>query len=91
MDINIHSIPIYTDDIKVRKESFGMLLVSKRTPILTLNDDSTAIWCKINGIDDIKTIISKLRKEYNCSSSELEDTVITFLDNCNKLGLIIFR
>lgn len=91
MDVKMTSIPIGAEGIKTRIESFGMLLVSKRTPILTLNNDSTAIWRKLDGKRDVSAIVSELKNEYNCPESELETTVLSFLDNCHKLGLIEFR
>jgi hypothetical protein len=68
-----------------------MLLISKRTPILTLNDDSTAIWRKLDGARDVLTIVSELKNEYDCLEDELEATVLAFVDSCHKLGLIEFR
>lgn len=91
MDVKRTSIPVCADGIKTRTESFGMLLVSKRTPILTLNDDSTAIWRKLDGSRDVSTIVTELKNEYDCPENALEDTVISFLDSCYKLGLIEFR
>lgn len=91
MDVKLTSIPVCADGIKSRKEAFGMLLVSKRTPILTLNDDSTAIWQKLDGARDVSTIVTELKNEYDCTENELEDTVISFLDSCYKLGLIEFQ
>lgn len=88
MDLKQTSIPVCADGIKTRDEEFGMLLVSKRTPILTLNNDSTAIWKKIDGVRDVSTIVSELKNEYDCSKNELEVTVLSFLDSCHKLGLI---
>ena len=90
MDVKLTSIPVCTDDIKTRNEAFGMLLVSKRTPILTLNDDSTAIWRKIDGVRDVSAIVTELKNEYDCPEDELEAAVISFLDSCFKLGLIEF-
>ena len=91
MEIKLTSIPVYSDGIKTRDEAFGMLLISKRTPILTLNDDSTAIWCKLDGSKDVLTIVSELKNEYDCPESKLEATVLSFLDSCYKLGLVEFR
>ena len=91
MDIKLTSVPFYAEGIKAREEHFGMLLVSKRTPILTLNDDSTAIWRKIDGLKEVSTIVSELKNEYSCPENELEASVLAFLDNCQKLGLIEFR
>lgn len=91
MDVKLTSIPVYVDGIKTRGEDFGMLLVSKRTPILTLNNDSTAIWRKIDGVRNVSAIVSALKKEYDCPDNELEATVLSFLDSCHKLGLIEFQ
>lgn len=91
MDVKLTSIPVCADGIKTRGEAFGMLLVSKRTPILTLNNDSTAIWRKLNGARNVSAIISELKNEYDCPKSELEATVLSFLDSCYKLGLIEFQ
>ena len=91
MDIKLTSVPVYADGIKTRDETFGMLLISKRTPILTLNDDSAAIWRKLDGSKDVLAIVSELKKEYDCPESELETNVLSFLDSCYKLGLVEFR
>ena len=91
MVVKLTSIPVCADGIKTRNEAFGMLLVSKRTPILTLNDDSTAIWQKIDGLRDVSTIVTELKNEYDCPENELKDTVISFLDSCYKLGLIEYQ
>lgn len=91
MDVKLTSIPVCADDIKTRGETFGMLLISKRTPILTLNDDSTAIWRKLDGARDVSSIVSELKNDYDCPENELEETVLSFLDSCHKLGLIEFR
>lgn len=91
MDVKLTSIPVCADGIKTRNETFGMLLVSKRTPILTLNDDSTSIWQKIDGVRDVSAIVTELKNEYDCPENELEATVISFMDSCYKLGLIEFQ
>lgn len=91
MDANLTTIPVCADGIKTRAESFGMLLISKRTPILILNDDSTAIWQKLDGAKDVLAIVSELKNDYDCPESELIVTVLSFLDNCYKLGLVEFR
>lgn len=91
MNMELTSIPVCADGIKTREETFGMLLISKRTPILTLNDDSTAIWSKVDGAKTISAIVTELKNEYACPKNELEATVISFFDSCYKLGLIEFR
>lgn len=91
MNVKLTSIPVCADGIKTRGEAFGMLLVSKRTPILTLNDDSTAIWRKLDGVRDVSAIVSELKNEYDCPKNELDVIVLSFLDSCHKLGLIKLR
>ena len=91
MVITEKSVPSFADGIKTRDEQFGMLLISRRTPILTLNDDSTAIWKKIDGVKNVSSIVRELTTEYDCSEKVLVATVIAFLENCHKLGLITIQ
>lgn len=90
MDIELTSIPAYEDGIKTRNENFGLIVISKHTPILTMNYDSTAIWKMIDGERNVSSIISSLQKEYDCPEDEIKQAVIDFLDNCYKIGLIRF-
>lgn len=90
MDIELTIVPVYEKGIKTRNEKFGLLVISKHTPILTMNDDSMAIWNLIDGHRNVGSIISSLQKEYDCSAEELKQAVIDFLNNCYKIGLIKF-
>ena len=90
MDIKDNMIPFVCDGIKVRKEDFGLLIVSKRTPILTMNEDSTLIWNSIDGNSSISQISQKLNKEIDGDESN-NKTIMIFIENCYKLGLLDFK
>lgn len=91
IDIKDNMIPKIADGIKVRKEDFGLLIVSKRTPILTMNEDSTLIWNCINGQTSISQISKTLNDELNGEVEENNKVVKLFMENCYKLGLIDFE
>jgi len=64
MIIENSMIPQVSSVVKVRNEDFGLLLVSKKTPILALNDhllftsSHGAIWRIIRRINNVKKPIS---------------------------------
>lgn len=91
MTITDSSIPYINEGIKVRKEDFGLLVVSKRTPILTFNKDSVLIWNSIDDTSTVAQIVEKVTQEFEGNEDETRLIIIEFLDNCNKLGLIDFK
>ena len=91
MEITLSAVPFVAEGIKVRRESFGLLLVSKRTPILAMNEDSAAVWQKIDGTRNVSDIIIAMQDIYDCPEKELADTVLSFLENSRRLGLIEIR
>lgn len=88
MEIFLSSVPIIAEGIKVRKESFGQIVVSKRTPILTMNEDAVNIWNAIDGTCTVSEIISSMKATYDISEEEISQVVLMFLDSCNRLGLV---
>lgn len=80
-------IPVVCQEIRVRKEDFGLIVVSKRTPILTMNHDSENIWNCIDGFSNIKEICLRL----NVGSEVNKGIVMEFISSCYKLGLIKFK
>lgn len=91
MNIKIDMKPVVVAGIKVREENFGALIVSKRTPILTMNKDSFAIWKNINGKNSIADIIRILRANYADHDNDNRDIValvLEFMEDCVKLGLL---
>lgn len=88
MVINKESIPKVITGIKVRDEKFGLLLVSKRTPILALNADSTMIWKCFDGESAIEDIAVKINVGGAESLPETVEIVKCFVESCYDLGLI---
>lgn len=88
MDIQMKSVPIASTNVKVRKEQFGLLLVSKRTPILALNEDSAMIWNCFDGRSSVGEIARKLQAELGGDLEETEEAVRCFVESCYDLGLI---
>lgn len=88
MIIENSMIPQVSSMVKVRNEDFGLLLVSEKTPILALNDDSKLIWNCIDGESSVENIISKLNEEINGTIEDTEKVVKCFLESVYDLRLI---
>lgn len=88
MEIAMSAVPAVAEGIKTRSESFGLLVVSKRTPILVMNEDSAAVWQRIDGTHNVSEIIASLQELYDNAENEIPDTVLSFLENCKRLHLI---
>ena len=74
------------DGVRIREESFGLLVISKQTPALSLNKDSEFVWKLIDGSHTILDITKSVLEEFN--GDDAEKRVETFLCNLLKLGLI---
>lgn len=88
MDIQIKTVPKVNANVKVRDEQFGLLLVSKRTPILALNQDSAMIWKYFNGEISVEEIAAKIQAEMEGDLEDTKETVRCFVESCYDLGLI---
>jgi len=88
VDIQKETIPKIHENVKARKEQFGLLLVSKRTPILALNDDSRVIWECFDGVSTVEEIASRLKEETEEDLEQTIETVKCFVESCYDLGLI---
>jgi hypothetical protein len=84
-------IPQANSGVKVRKEKFGLLVVSKRTPILNLNEDSALIWNNMDGKTSIAEIIFSVNKEIDGDIGQNGKIIMEFFTNCYELGLIEFN
>ena len=91
VEISDSVIPFIKDGIKVREETFGMLLVSKRTPILALNSDSALIWGMIDGKRNISEIANTINSDRGCEDSDNIEIVKCFVKSCYELGLLDIR
>lgn len=88
MDISMNTVPKISANVKVRSEQFGLLLVSKRTPILALNKDSEEIWNHFDGKKSVKEISTEINLQIEGDLAETEEAVKCFVESCYDLGLI---
>lgn len=88
MHIGMETVPKISLNVKVRNEQFGLLLVSKRTPILALNNDSAEIWNCFDGVKTIKEISEEINSKIGGDLDETAETVKCFVESCYDLGLI---
>lgn len=86
MTIKKDMIFTFSDGVKAREEDFGLLVVSKSTPALSLNNDSKSVWNLIDGKNTVSDIIELLRKEYK--EENLEDLLFQTLETLLRLNLI---
>lgn len=84
----MNELTVYTlvEGVKAREESFGLLIVSKSTPALSLNEDGKAVWTMINGENSLKDIIDEVSKQYKADS--VRSKVIELIEGFEKLNLI---
>ena len=84
--INNTSVYKIANGVKAREESFGLLIVSKTTPALSLNHDGKEVWMMINGQNTVNDIIAFISKQYVTAS--VEEKVHKLLEGFENLGLI---
>lgn len=88
MIIEDSMIPQVSSLVKVRNEDFGLLLVSKKTPILALNEDSKVIWECIDGIKTVKQIAELINSYLDGEYEETAEIVKCFIESCHDLRLL---
>ena len=71
---------------RVREEDFGLLLVSKTTPALALNDDMKAVWELIDGKNNCEQIVLGVKAQD--PGSHVESKIAEIFDILVKIGLI---
>lgn len=74
------------EGVKAREESFGLLIVSKSTPALSLNEDGKVVWELINGKNSVNDMIDGVSKQYDKVS--VREKVIELVESFEKLKLI---
>lgn len=74
------------EGVKAREESFGLLIVSKSTPALSLNEDGKVVWELINGKNSVNDMIDEVSKQYDKVS--VREKVIELVEGFEKLNLI---
>lgn len=84
-------IPHVCEGVKARHESYGLLIVSKRTPILNLNEDSTILWNAIDGRKKLFEIVNEMNSEIEEGVEKNRNIIMEFYKSCYELGLIEFK
>ncbi|MDT8716078.1 PqqD family peptide modification chaperone [Clostridium sp. 19966] len=74
------------DGVRAREEEFGLLIVSKTTPAMSLNMDSKFVWNLIDGINTVGNIIDKVKVEYE--ADDVEENVYAILNGFMQLKLV---
>ena len=72
---------------RTRKETFGILIVSKNAPAIALNEDAKIVWDLIDGTNTVGDIISNVVKEYD-KSEDVKIKVIETIKGLVKANLI---
>lgn len=84
--IEINNIYRISDGVKSREESFGLLLVSKTTPAMSLNHDAKDVWNLIDGVKTVSEIVKILEQQYE--SNDVHDNIIEILNGFLQINLI---
>ena len=86
LDINKNAIFKLAAGVKAREEDFGLLVASKTTPALALNEDIAYLWRLIDGKNTVDEIIHKLAE--NFKGVNMEKTALELLETLFSIGLI---
>lgn len=84
--MKINEIYRVADDVRVREEEFGLLLVSKITPALALNNDMKIVWELIDGKRTCGQIVSEVKSQF--VGENIEEKIAEAIDSLAKVGLI---
>ena len=74
------------EGVRTREEDFGLLVVSKTTPALALNDDMKSVWCLINGESTCGQILDAIKAQYD--ETDVDTKVDEIFETLIKVGLI---
>lgn len=84
--MNAESIYRITLGVHVRKEDFGLLVISKSTPALALNHDIMRVWELIDGIRSLEEVCSIISEEYE--GTDITTQIHDIYKNLASLSLI---
>lgn len=76
-----------SDGIRAREEDFGLIVVAKTIPALSLNNDMKFVWNLIDGKNTCADIIAAVKNTYP-KSSQVEAKIAEIFDLLLKLNLI---
>lgn len=81
-----NAIYLIADGVRHREENFGLMIISKTTPVLLFNDDMKVVWNLLyNGASYVQ-IIDALKAQYvdSCVESKVDEIIGTLI----RIGLI---
>ncbi len=84
--IEMNNVYQISEGVKSRDESFGLLIVSKTTPAMSLNHDAKAVWELIYGVKNVSEIVTIIAHQYD--SNNVKDNVIEILNGSLQIKLI---
>ena len=84
--MNLNAIYAISEGVHVREEEFGLLLVSKTTPALALNDDMKFVWNLINGKSTYSQILDTVKAQYG--ETDIDPKVDEIFSTLIKVGLV---
>ena len=86
MSVNKDMVLVAANGVKARDEEFGLLIVSKTTPALSLNMDSRYVWKQIDGKRSVLEILRNVEEQFE--GEDLEETTLELLDMFFNIGLV---
>ncbi|TCX53567.1 PqqD family protein [Dehalobacter sp. 14DCB1] len=84
--IEMNNIYQISEGVKSREESFGLLIVSKTTPAMSLNHDAKAVWELIDGVKTVSEIVTIVAQQYE--GNDVKDNVVEILNGFLQIKLI---
>ena len=85
--MQLNEVYCLSEGIRAREEDFGLLVVAKTIPALSLNKDMKVVWDLIDGKNTCADIIAAVKKQYP-NSDIVEAKVAEIFDVLSKLNLI---
>ena len=93
-DLNAVYIP--SDDIVAREIEGELIIVpigsgigDMETELYTLNDTGQAIWRRLDGKTDLKSIIASLSEEFRAQPTEIEKDIMGLIEELLKRRMLI--
>lgn len=81
-----NTIYLIADGVHHREENFGLMIISKTTPVLLFNDDMKVVWNMIYHGASYVQIINAVKAQY--VDSDVESKVDEIIDTLIRIGLI---
>lgn len=80
-------IPRIKKGVRARREEFGLLIFTNRTPILSMNTDAAAIWNLIDGCRSTADIASSI-PQLEGDATKIACKVNEFIMSCIDLDIV---